>query len=81
MIKLKKSKQPFYKFIHILALIDLKTLKTHIQANKANSFIKLSKLLESVLVYFVQKADNNFFCILIIKNSIILKLKIDICFS
>ena len=38
-IKLEKDKQPSFKFICSLKLIELKILKTYIEINLANNFI------------------------------------------
>ena len=39
-IELEKGKQPSYRPIYSLGLVELKTLKTYIETNLANSFIK-----------------------------------------
>ena len=38
-IELKENKQPLFKSIYNLKLVDLKTLKTYIKTNLVNSFI------------------------------------------
>ena len=52
-IKLEKSKQPPYKLIYSLGLVELKTFKSYIKTNLANSFIWASKLLASAPILFV----------------------------
>ena len=44
-IKLKDEKQPAYKAIYILSLIELKTLKTYIEIHFQTAFIQPSKFL------------------------------------
>lgn len=38
-IKLQKNKRPFDRSIYSLGLVELKTSKTYIETNLANSFI------------------------------------------
>lgn len=52
-IKLEKNKQLLYKLIYNLGLIKLKSLKTYIKTNFANSFIWLSKLPAGTLIFFL----------------------------
>ena len=56
-IKLKKGKEPSYKPIYSLKPIELKTLKIYIEANPANSFIRLSKSLAGALILIDKKPD------------------------
>ena len=51
-IKLKKGKQPIFGLIYILRLIKLKTLKTYIDINLVNDFIRPSKSLAGALILF-----------------------------
>ena len=41
--ELKKGKQPPYKTIYILELVEFETVKTYIETNLANNFIQVSK--------------------------------------
>ena len=59
-IKLKQSKQSFYKPIYSLGLVKLELLKTYINTNLANSFIKTSKPPAGALILFVCKLNNSF---------------------
>lgn len=52
-IDLVKDYQPSYKFIYNLKIIELETLKTYIKVNLVNGFIKSSKSLINVLIFFV----------------------------
>ena len=58
-IKLEKDKQPPYKPIYILRLIELETLKTYIKSNLANGFIQALKLLADALIIFVYKLNKS----------------------
>lgn len=60
-IKLEKSKQPSYRPIYNLRLIELKILKIYIKTNLANSFIKSLKLLAKALILIVSKLYNNIY--------------------
>lgn len=51
-INLVNDKQPPYKSIYSLRLVELETLKTDIKTNLANSFIKPFKSYTSALVLF-----------------------------
>ena len=81
-IELKKGKQPPYRPIYSLGPFKLKTLKTYIETNFANSFIWTSKSLASALILFVNKRNSSLhLCInyqklnnLIIKNRYLLPL-------
>ena len=59
-IKLQKDQQPPYKPIYSLDLVELETLKTYIETNLANGFIRPLKLPASALILFVGKPDGNF---------------------
>ena len=75
-VKLEKCKQPSYRPIYSLGPIELKTLKTYIETNMANSFIRPSKFPVGAPILFVCKPNNSFWlCVdyrglnnLIIKN-------------
>lgn len=47
-INLKRNKPLFYELIYSLEQIELKSLKTFIQINLINGFIRLSKLFASI---------------------------------
>ena len=51
-MELEKSKQLFFRFIYSLGLIKLETLKTYIKTSLVNGFIRLSKSLPKVFVFF-----------------------------
>ena len=55
LIDLLDNKQALYGPIYSLELVELKTLKTYINANLANGFIRPSKSLSDILILFVQK--------------------------
>ena len=59
-IKLEKGKQPPYGPIYSLGLVELKTFKTYIKINLANSFILSSKSSINAPMLFVYKPDNRF---------------------
>lgn len=61
-IDLEIGKQLFHGLIYSLALIKLKTLKTYIKTNLANSFIWPSKSCAEASNLFVQKL-NGCFCL------------------
>ena len=56
-IELKESKQPFFKPIYSLGPIEIKTLKTYIKTNLANSFIQPSKSPAGACILFNRKPD------------------------
>ena len=57
---LEKGKQPIYS----LWLVELKTLKTHIETNLAKGFIKASKTPADSPILFVCKTNGSFcFCV------------------
>ena len=58
-IKLKKDKQPPFGLIYSLELVELETLKTYIKTNLANGFIRLSKSLIGVPIFFDRKPDKS----------------------
>lgn len=59
-IKLEDDKQLFYKPVHSLDLIELKTLKIYIKTNLTNSLIWLLKFFISTFIFFIKKLDSNF---------------------
>ena len=59
-IELEKSKQPPYRPIYSLELVELKILKIYIKANLANGFIRASKTSANTLILFVCKPDGSF---------------------
>lgn len=60
-IDLEENKQPLYRYIYSLGLVELKTLKTNIGTNLGNSFICLSKSLANTPILFNQKSNVNFY--------------------
>ena len=74
--ELEDDKQPSYRPIYSLGLVELKILKTYIKTNLANSFIQSLQSLTGTPIRFVYKPNDNLqFCInyrglnnLIIKN-------------
>lgn len=56
-INLKKDKQPLQKLIYSLRSMKLEILKTYIEINLANNFIRLLKLLASIPILFIYKKD------------------------
>ena len=81
-IELVDNRQPPYGLIYSLRLIELKTLKTYIETNLANGFIRPSKFLVWAPIFFDKKPDDSFqLCVdyrklnnLIIKNQYLLPL-------
>ena len=78
--KLEKGKQPFYRLIYSLQLVELEIFKTYIEINLTNNFIRALKLLTRTHILFVCK-PNGSLCLcanyqglnnLIIKNQYIL---------
>ena len=60
-IELKESKQPPYRPIYSLKLVELKTLKTYIEINLANSFIRPSKSLANASILFIYKPNSSIY--------------------
>ena len=58
-INLIDDKQPSYGPIYILGPVELETLKTYIETNLANGFIKPSKLPAGALILFILKKDGS----------------------
>lgn len=81
-IELVDSPFSFYGPIYSLGLVELKTLKTYIETNLANKFIKIFKLPVDILIYFDRKLNKFFWlCVnykdfnnLIFKNQYLLLL-------
>ena len=59
-IKQKKDKQPLFGPIYSLGLVELKTLKTYIKTNLANSFIRPSNSSTGASILFNWKPDKSF---------------------
>ena len=59
-IKLEESKQLIFRLIYILGLVELKMLKTYIEINLANDFIRPFKFPTEVLILFNKKPDRSF---------------------
>ena len=57
-IKVVNSQQPAHELIYSQGLVELETLKTYIEINLGNRFIKPSKSPSSTLILFNQKSDN-----------------------
>ena len=51
-IKLENGQQLSYGSIYSLGAVKLETLKAYIKTNLANSFIKSSKSLKGILIFF-----------------------------
>ena len=63
-IDFTRGKQPSYRLIYSLKLVELETLKTYIKINLANSFMQLSHSFSKILILFIKKLDISFyFCI------------------
>ena len=59
-IKLHDAKQPPYRQIYILALVELETLKIYIKTYLKTGFISSSKSLVSAFILFDKKLDSSF---------------------
>ena len=59
-INLINNKQPPYGLIYSLGPVELQTLKTYIETNLANGFIRPFKLLAGASILFIHKKDNIF---------------------
>ena len=63
-IKLEEGKQPPYGPIYSLEPVELETLKTYIETNLSNGFIRTSKSPASAAILFVRKPDGSLcFCV------------------
>ena len=58
-IKLEKGKQPLFEPIYSLGLVELETLKTYIEINLANDFIRPSKSPVGAPILFDRKPDGS----------------------
>ena len=58
-IDLLNNKQLPYGPIYSLGPVEIETLKTYIEANLANGFIRLSKSPAGALILFIQKKDGS----------------------
>ena len=58
-IELEESKQLPYGPIYSLKLVEFENLKTYIETNLANGFIRILKSLASTLILFVFKPDDS----------------------
>lgn len=59
-INLVDNKQPLFSLIYSLGPVDLETLKTYIETNLANGFIRPSKSPSGAPILFVRKKDGSF---------------------
>lgn len=60
-IDLEEGKQPSYKLIYNLGLVELESLKTYIETNLANSFIRLSPSSTSASILFDRKHNGSLY--------------------
>ena len=58
-INLIDDKQSPYSLIYNLGPVELKTLKTYIETNLANGFIRPSKSFVGALILFIHKKDGS----------------------
>ena len=58
-IVLEKGKQPPFSSIYSLGPVELETLKTYIETNLANGFIRLFKSPVEAFILFNQKSDES----------------------
>ena len=58
-IELEKGKQPPFGLIYSLEPVELETLKTYIETNLANGFIRPSKSLAGAPILFDKKPDGS----------------------
>ena len=58
-IKLEDGKQPSYGQIYSLGPVELEILKTYIEINLANSFIRSLNFFASALILFVRKPNSS----------------------
>ena len=59
-IELEEGKQAPYRPIYRLEPVELKTLKTYIETNLANNFIRVSKSSAGAPILFIHKLDGSF---------------------
>ena len=60
-IKLQEGQQPPYGPIVNLGLVELKMLKTYIESNLANGFIRPSKSPADTPIFFITKPDGSLY--------------------
>ena len=60
LINLINDKQLSYSLFHSLKLVEFEILKTYIETNLANGFIRPFKLPVSILILFICKKDGSF---------------------
>ena len=60
-IKFEENKQPLFGPIYSLGPVELKTLKTYIETNLANRFIRLSKSSVGAPILFDRKPDGSLY--------------------
>ena len=60
-IKLEEGKQPSFRLIFSLGLVELETLKIYIKTNLANGFIRPSKSLARAPILFNRKPDGSLY--------------------
>ena len=58
-IKLEEDKQPLSRLIYNIRPIEFKTLRTYIEINLANGFIRSSKSLAGIPIVFVEKPNGS----------------------
>ena len=78
-LKLEDGKQPPYGPIYSLGVVELKTLKTYIETNLANGFIKALNHQRMLRFCLYKSPIVAFACVLITEVSIISQSKIGIC--
>lgn len=59
-INLIDGKQPFYKLIYSPKLVESEILKTYIEINLANGFIRSSKSFTNTPIFFIWKPNGCF---------------------
>ena len=63
-IELEENKQPLFGPIYSLELVELEILKTYIETNLANGFIRIFKSPARAPIFFNKKLDESFrFCV------------------
>ena len=58
-IEVEEGKQPPYRPIYSLGPVKLEIVKTYIEINLSNNFIRTSKSLAGALILFVRKPNNS----------------------
>lgn len=59
-IDLTEDNEPSYRSLYSLGLVELEILKTYLKIILANGFIKSSKSLAAVPIFFMKKPDGGF---------------------